>query len=141
MLLTFLTSIKRPIAIGESLLKPQNQTLTLSHNDILNFFLAKEVIYIYIYKDRTSSDQHCSVSSLVLICYCMVCVSVREDNLRALASGLSPVHMQNLTTTCLLQQLHQHAFVFCELRDILASNIGISMKGALINEACIDGTK
>ena len=48
----------------------------------------------------------------------MVCASVREDNPRALASALSPVHIQNLTTTSLLQQLRQHAFAFCALRDI-----------------------
>ena len=30
----------------------------------------------------------------------MVCACGREDNPRALASGLSPVHTQNYTITC-----------------------------------------
>ena len=32
----------------------------------------------------------------------LVCASVREDNPRALAGGLSPVWAQNNTITCLL---------------------------------------
>ena len=36
------------------------------------------------------------------VSYCMVCAYVREDNPRALASGLSPVHTHNSTITALL---------------------------------------
>ena len=45
----------------------------------------------------------------------MVCEYVREDNHRALASGLSPVHTHNHTVTALL---HHHAGALCALRDI-----------------------
>ena len=40
-----------------------------------------------------------------------LCV-LREDNPRALVSGLSPEQTQNHTITCLL---HQHACAFCAL--------------------------
>ena len=46
------------------------------------------------------------------VSYCMVCAYLRENNPRALASGLSPVHIHNLTITALL---HQHACPFCAL--------------------------
>ena len=51
--------------------------------------------------------------------YCMVCANVREDNPRALASGLSPVHMQNHTITASLHQnaMHVH-FVHCDIFDV-----------------------
>ena len=42
----------------------------------------------------------------------MVCAYVREDNPRALASGLSPVHVHNHTMTALLRL---HAIALCEL--------------------------
>ena len=42
----------------------------------------------------------------------MVCAYVREDNPRALASGLFPVHTHNHTITALL---HQHACAICAL--------------------------
>ena len=44
----------------------------------------------------------------------MVYASVREDNLRALASGLLPEHTQNHIITCIL---HPNTFAFCALRD------------------------
>ena len=50
----------------------------------------------------------CAIS----VSYCMVCAYVREDNPRALASGLSPVHAYNHTITALL---HQHACAQCAL--------------------------
>ena len=56
--------------------------------------------------------------------YCMVCASVREDNPRALARGLSPIQKQNHSLTCLL---HQHANLLCALRGN-----GISMKCAIL---------
>ena len=52
----------------------------------------------------------CFCLLLFWVGYCMVCAYVREDNPRALASGLSPVHMHNHKMTALL---HQHA---CALR-------------------------
>ena len=48
----------------------------------------------------------------------MVCVYVREDNPRALASGLSPVHTHNHTITF---SLHQHGFF--TLRDICCNQL------------------
>ena len=45
----------------------------------------------------------------------MVCAYVREDNTRALASGLSQVQTQNHTETCLLSW---HAFALCALRGV-----------------------
>ena len=45
----------------------------------------------------------------------MVCAYVREDNPRALASGLSPVRVHNHTITALL---HQHKCALCALYDI-----------------------
>ena len=50
----------------------------------------------------------------------MVCASVWEDNPRALASGLSPIRMQNHTITY---------FVHCDVFDD---------KHWYINERCID---
>ena len=49
--------------------------------------------------------------------YCMVCAYVREDNTRALASGLSPVHTHNHTITA---SLH---FVHCEIFDVEHWNV------------------
>ena len=49
----------------------------------------------------------------------MICASVREETLRAFASGLSPVQTQHHTITYLL---HKYAFALCALRGI-----GISM--------------
>ena len=46
------------------------------------------------------------------VSYCMVYAYVREDNPRALASGLSHVHMHSHIITFLL---HQHACVLCIL--------------------------
>ena len=43
---------------------------------------------------------------------CMVCAYVREDNPRASASGLSPVHTHSHTINALLLQ---HACVLCVL--------------------------
>ena len=50
---------------------------------------------------------------LVKICrsYCMVCACAREDNTRALASELLPVHMQNHTIH-VTYLLHQHESLF-----------------------------
>ena len=45
------------------------------------------------------------------VSYGTVCASVREDNPRDLASGLSSIHMHNFL-------LRQHAFALCTLRDI-----------------------
>ena len=53
-----------------------------------------------------------SVSVLKVLCYCMVCAYVREDNPQALLSGLSPIHMHNHTITFLL---HQHACALCTM--------------------------
>ena len=49
---------------------------------------------------------------VISVSYCMVCMYVREGNSRALASGLSPVHIHNHTITALL---HQHACTLCAL--------------------------
>ena len=56
----------------------------------------KRLIYMYLV---VMSDSLCRsllsfVNYIYKICasYCMVCVSVWEDNPRALVSGLSPVH-------------------------------------------------
>ena len=46
------------------------------------------------------------------VSYCMVCAYVWEDNPRASASGLSPVHTHNHTITALL---HQYACALCAL--------------------------
>ena len=46
--------------------------------------------------------------------YCMVCAYVREDNPRALVSGLSPEHTHNHTIT----SMHVH-FVHCEIFDVI----------------------
>ena len=47
----------------------------------------------------------------------MVCAFVREDNPRALASGLSSVHTHNHAITFLLH------FVHCEIFDVKYWNI------------------
>ena len=52
------------------------------------------------------------VLSFLCVSYCMVCVYVREDNPRPLASGLSPVHTHTHTITALL---YQHAYALCAL--------------------------
>ena len=59
----------------------------------------------------------------------MVCAYVREDNPRALANVLSPVHTQYHTITALL---HQHAlhFVYCEVFD--AEHWNIAQRGKLL---------
>ena len=49
----------------------------------------------------------------------MVCAYVREDNPRALASGLSPIHVHNHTITA---SMHVH-FMHCEISDVKHSNI------------------
>ena len=59
------------------------------------------------------------VYSVVCVCalsvsYCMVCVYVLDDNPRALASGLSPIHTHSHTTFL----SHQHACALCTLQDI-----------------------
>ena len=48
----------------------------------------------------------------VSVSYCMVCAYAREDNPRALASGLSTVHTDNHIKTALLRQ---HACALCAL--------------------------
>ena len=48
------------------------------------------------------------------VSYCMVCAPVRDDNPRALASGLSPVQTQKYTITYLFTSMHLH-FVHCEI--------------------------
>ena len=50
------------------------------------------------------------------VSYCMVCVYVREDNTRALASGLSPVYTHSHTITALLHP-------YCEIFDLEHWNI------------------
>ena len=59
------------------------------------------------------------------VSFLIVCAYVRENNPRALASGLSPVHIHNFTITALL---HQHACPLCafEMFDV---NNEISLKG------------
>ena len=56
------------------------------------------------------------------VSYCMVCVYVREDNPRALASGLSPVHIHNhglspvhIHNHTITVLLHPHACALCAL--------------------------
>ena len=44
------------------------------------------------------------------VSYCMACTCVWEDNPRALASVLSPVHTHNHAIDCLF---HQHACALC----------------------------
>ena len=66
----------------------------------------------------------------IFIYMCMllyVYALVREDDPRALASGLSPIQTQNHAITCLL---HQHTFVLYALResDVKYWNI---MKGGI----------
>ena len=62
----------------------------------------------------------------ISVSYCMVCAYVREDNPRALASGLSPVHMHNhIAPACV--------FTLCIVRYLM-QNIGISLKGAIIKD-------
>ena len=73
-------------------------------NNIENSFRLNE-----IFKTILSSD--CRDSSVSL---CMVCAYVREDNPRALASGLSPVHTHNHTITAALLQ-PQQACALCAL--------------------------
>ena len=50
----------------------------------------------------------------------MVCAYVQEDNPRALASGLSPLHKRNHT---IIFFVHQHACVHCEIFDVKYWNI------------------
>ena len=47
----------------------------------------------------------------------MICTPVCGDNLRALASELSPMQTQNHAMTCWLQHLLLHA-VYCEIFDV-----------------------
>ena len=58
----------------------------------------------------------------------MVCVYVREDNPRAIASGLSPIHMHNHTITALL---HQARVYTLSIVRYLMLNIEISLKVAI----------
>ena len=62
------------------------------------------------------------------ICYCMVCVYVREDNSRALASGLSSRTYAQSYNNCLIAPA-----CMCTLCIVsyLMKNIGISLKGAI----------
>ena len=64
----------------------------------------KSTIFLYRYHP----------THLTSVSHCMVCAYVREDNQRALASGLSPVHTHNhnIHVTPLL---HQHACAICIL--------------------------
>ena len=56
----------------------------------------------------------------------MVCAHVRGDNPRALASGLSPVHMHNhIASACVC--------TLCIVRYLM-QNIGLSLKGAIIKD-------
>ena len=52
----------------------------------------------------------------------MVCASVREDNPRALASELTPVHTQNHTITCICNSMHLY-FVHNEILGVKHCNI------------------
>ena len=52
----------------------------------------------------------------------MVCAYVWEDNPRALASGLSPVHMHNHTKIAYCSSMHVY-FVHCEVFDVKHLNI------------------
>ena len=65
----------------------------------------------------------------------MVCKSVREDNLRSLASKFSPVQTQNHIIT-------YRTSMNCTLciARYLTLNIEISMKGALRESYCVDCT-
>ena len=51
----------------------------------------------------------------------MVCAYVREDNPRALANELSPVHAHNHTIPALL---HQHACALCVHCEIFDVHVG-----------------
>ena len=58
----------------------------------------------------------------------MVCASVREDNPRALASGLSPVHTHSHTITFYCTRMHMH-LVHGEI--FVVEHLVINEKGAL----------
>ena len=64
-----------------------------------------------------------NTSDVAYVSHCRVCASVREDNPRALASGLSPIQTHKPYNT----SMHLN-FVHRETFDV---NIGISMKGAI----------
>ena len=62
------------------------------------------------------------MSFCCLMCenYCLICAYVREDNLRALASGISPVHKHKHTIsfnqhTCVIIHVH---FVNCVIFEV-----------------------
>ena len=59
----------------------------------------------------------------------MVCASVREDNPRALASGLSPVQSQNHNNNLLIAPA---CICTMFIARYLTLNIGIAIKGAII---------
>ena len=68
-----------------------------------------------IFTTCLTSYMYYHLSCCMCIVICMVCAYVREDNPRALASGLSPLYMQDHTITA---SLHQHACALCALQDI-----------------------
>ena len=80
---------------------------------------------------------HCAPYSRYIVCTCynvisaiygMVCASVREDNPRALASGLSPVPAHNLYKNFLIAPAC--LCTLCIVRNLML-NIVISILGAL----------
>ena len=75
-------------------------------------------LHMYIYQRR--SNLQCMVC-ILSISYCMVCAYVQEDNLRALASELSPIYTHNHTKTFLL---HQHTCPICTLWDSRCKTLG-----------------
>ena len=64
----------------------------------------------------------------ICVTYCMVCASVQENNPRAVASGLSPVHTHNHTITFLL---HKDVCALISIVRYLILKVGISLKGAI----------
>ena len=89
------------------------------------FSLLYRICHINMYEQEKRNWPANEVKSYTSRSYCMVCAPVWKDNPRALASGLSPVQMQNHKIT---YRVYQHAFVLC----FLALIIGISVKGAIM---------
>ena len=87
---------------------------------------------------RVTYVVNCVRMSSLSVSYCMVCAYVREYNPRAIASGLSPVHMHNHTiisrtyaqpyNNCLIAPACM--CTLCIVRYLM-QNIEISLKGAI----------
>ena len=83
---------------------------------------------IISFSPYTVNGKHTLIRIQVYVIVWFARIHVREDNPRALASGLSPVHMHSHTLPY-CNSMHVH-FVHCEIFDV--KHIEISLKCAIM---------